>query len=761
MIKIHDNSQLSENEIKAIIENETWELTTKACQEKSREIASTFDISDLFYYTQGKIFNSDSISVATNITKDPSIPGLYWDEFGMSFTSSEYTPEASVEVNYKCHVLVWRNKFLNPDTNTIVKNERGRNITWDTDIYRGMILYCQGTGDRIGTKNGQHVYTDFIDYVIDSYTDVYNGNAQIRISVINYLSDTNRWNIHTKIGNLYLCADRWYVTSAGSEQPMFELGAEEAEYDDSWYGDAAHTIKMQYHIWIYTNLTNSYAQRAIAYQMYNFGHRFEKIYFHNNLLGRNYHYYLFPIAKINGSSGSNKEYHVKEVHIDNCTEREQGWIQTDGNFKFNSEGFEFDYFAPIKLYSNWLAGNYWYWAQDTNLIRFLDLSLQNTIYARQAFMGARGNNQVVNLDNCLYISSGNSSGNYETFAWSRNFTMNLPLCRQFSQKGGFHHSWNLTFNFGKHADEYGGSGSYFHDMFNNAYDITFNYLGSDPYWSWSLGVDSFKQAYHFKFTKPLYINKRNGTGTYSFFTEYGNGKTDNELITIWGAFNEDTQQGYTASKGLNLPDSSHFASRCDGANFLLLGDVKLGAAAFLECTSKTKFKWEGNLILSCSQSLDSGYQTTGCNFKDCQAFYFIPRLKSFEGTTEFSGSSIQCIDMTHMSLDFVFPDNWTQGADNLKVLIVPTSYTGDTKTPDTVTVIKRDSIIYHDLSDTIYEDVNACEYCYINLNIQLGNNITFKKYSCIGCDGVIYLNHKIATFEDDWNYGGSVIVRNI
>lgn len=735
----------------SINSNQAIQLTKNEIEIAMREFTNkevnNFDVSDLFYLARGKIFNDVNTTVAT-VKADPDTPGIYWDEFGMAFTDSNYT-SGTFNFTYKCHVMVWRYKYKDPITGEIKKNLRSRYITWDTDIYRGLIFYCQATSDRIGTKYDYDVYTDFCDYVIDSYTEKYTGNSPIKLSTLNNKNATGYgWNIHVKKGNLYMCANEWYQSNVdAANSAMFEIPYNtdtqaKGRYNNIIYSNPEHTETMEYHVWVYCDLTVSYARTSVCAQLNGQGQMFTKFYLHNKLLNRTYNYYLFPRASLKGCDPS--IYHVKEVHIDDTSRRELNWLNVDGNYQFLSL-YYFDYFAPIKLYENWLAGNYWYWAKNTNLIRFLDLSEQTRIYSRQAFMGCDGQGAIKELTKCVEICPATGSSNYETFTESKNYTLDLPICNYFAQRGCFKLAKDIKFKFYKHADySENNSGAYYYGMFEEAHDIEFICNNPEPYWSWSIGTLVFKNAYHIKFNKPLYINKREGNNESNNFLEsYGGGRTDNPKITIWGMLNENTHETTDEpTKGISA-SNQYLCSGCDGANIEFLGNIRLGAFAFQNCTAKTKITYEGTLTLYGADCL-----------KNCQCFKYLPRLLSFANNKTFVDSTVECLDMSKCSLDYVFPDSWDKA--NIKLVILPKDYTGDIK--QTVDIVKRDEVNYGNIEGlTITEDQEAGAFPYCDVNITIGQSITLRKYSFIGSTGVIKCNVPI-TLEDDWNYGGNITI---
>ena len=706
-----------------------------AMQEFTNKKIEDLDTSDLFYLTRSQIFNDVNTSVAT-VKQDPKNPDIYLDEFGMVFTDTTQT----YRFTYTNHVIVWRNKYKDPTTGEIKSNLCNRFITWDTNIHRGLILYCQATNDRIATKYNEDVYCDFCNYIIDYYTDTYIGNAPIKLSTLNNKDvNGNAWNIHVKKGNLYMCANKWYQSSnSGSVPAMFGVDYS-LTTENIIYSNPEHTETMEYHVWLYCELLNVGARKAIYLQLNGQGQMFTKFYLHNKLLNRTYNHYLFPKASLSGCDPN--KYHVKEIYIDDTSKREEGWLSGDGNFSFSSL-YYFDYFAPIKLYDGWLAGSWNSCVKNTNIIRFLDLSEQTNIYSKQAFQGCDGQDQIIELTNCVKICPSTSGLNIETFKESKNYTLNLPVCNYFAQRGCFYGANNIKFKFYKHADHSENSNSaYYHGMFENAYNIEFICNNPEPYWSWSIGVLIFKHAYNIKFNKPLYINKREGNNDNNFLQGYGMGKLDNPKITIWGALNENTQTN-EASKGINSPSTKHLCSDCDGANFEFLGNLNLGDYAFSNCSVKTKISYEGTLTLNGADCL-----------YNCKCFKYLPKLLSFNNARTFTNSTVECIDMSKCNLDFVFPDGWDKA--NIKLIILPKNYTG--QTIQTTTVVKRDNVYYGNVENlTLSEDQEAGVFPYCQVNITIGKPATtLHKYSFIGSTGVIKCNSPI-TLEEGWNYGGDI-----
>lgn len=729
-INLNQIIQLTKNEINI------------AMQEYTNKKIEDFDISDLFYLAKGKIFNDENTTVAT-VKADPNIAGLYWDEFGIPYTDSNYNGSTPINIEYTNNVLILRFKFKDPVSGSIKKTLTKRYITWYPNIYRGIICYCQTTLDRLATKYDIDAYCDFCDYIIDSYTDVNSADAPCKISTLNN-KDLNgiAWNIHFKKGNLYMCADKWYMSSTSGEKPaMFELGygsvtLENNRYNNIIYSNPEHTETMEYHVWLYTNLNDSTAKTAINLQIAGKGQIFTRYYLHNNLLGKLYSYYLFPKANLNGCDAD--IYHIKEVHVDNTSTREFSWMSSDGNFKFNSL-YYFDYFAPIKLYNSWLDGNYWYWAQNTNLIRFLDLSEQLKIVSRQAFMGCDGQNKTVQLTKCTAITANNNSGNYETFRESKNYTLNLPVCTEFNQKAGFKGASNITFVFGKtcYYNYSSGTESYYASMFEQAHDIKFICNNVEDYWSWSVGPRPFSYAYHIEFNKPLYIYSTVGTSS-DFFYYYGNGKEDNPKITIYGIING-------GQPGINSSHSTELFNYCDGGNFYLMGNIEGGYRTFANCSALTKIEYEGTLSLNASECLLNN-----------RCFNYLPRLISFHDNTVFNGSVVRVIDMSKCSLDFEFPTNWIPAP--LDMLIIPSDYSKETNVPDYVMVVKRDTINYGDVVMDINTNQTAGAFVYCNVDINITGNCSIGKYSFYGATGKIKLNGYNVVFEDDWNYRGDITI---
>lgn len=744
MIKnlVSKGAELNEKQIRNIIDNEIWQLTNDGCEKKYQELMGQTDLSDFFYYTRGHIFNNRDVSVA-KVHADKNITGLFWDDFGMPYTTTTYTGSNPIYVNYKQHVLIWRRFFINPNTNTVDYNHTPRKILWDTDIYRGLLMYMATHKDTIGTKDGKEVYTEFWDFVIDSFSPALslpNNEDPITYGFINkYSGDNkgNRWNLHTKKASLYCCKDGWYKAAESSSAnysryALFELGDDNTEYNTAWYSDPEGKTKMEYHIYLYNAMTNTTIRDAMTRCMYGPGQCFEKLYLHNYLLGSKYSYRLFPVAGLNGKISPNK-YHVKEYHVDYTGTQESNWVSSDGNFKFTNP-YKFTYFAPINLYNNWYAGNYWYWAENTNLIRFFDIQAP-TIYSRECFKNNDGENQIIEFPKTTAITSNKSSGNYSSFEYIKNCIFNFRVLTNLSQRQAFRNSKNLTFNFYTQQSETlddPTSTTYYGSVFYGASDININYLGTETpeYYKMHVGSYDFYNAIRVKFNKPIYILQLLGDGHQ--FAALGDGTN----IEIYN--NVNTKQPHFASN-MRLGSSIHF-----------MGNVSVGDRAFYN--SLGKVSWDDELKLTIEEG------ETGEHFKASRIQY-IPKLISFEGSECFSTSTLLCIDMSHCDLDFVFPDNWYQGATALKVLILPSAYTGDPKTPESITIRKRNNVQYGKLTNNIVGDwgIAYCPFCDLDCHVVV-NDAIFSKYSAIGSTGHIYLDGHTATFRDGWNYGGSVVV---